>query len=162
MRIFRLSLFVFGVLFMQENVKASIPCAKESHFFISRTEYLLRWNKEKLTSSSQLSIDDLHELFAPEFVVLVNGRRYNANYQNYYEFLNQFRSNIKMIDYQVQEYINEGATVVVPLQATVKRLPGNEDIFDAIMIIKFDNAGKIVHWQEVYSLHEESRVTVGS
>lgn len=125
-----------------------------SRFFISQTKRLLAWNKEYLTSSSNLIIDDLKELFAPKFIVLVNGRRYDANYQNYYEFLNAFRSDIKTIEYKVQEYINEGVTVVVPLQATVQRIQGKKDIFDAIMIIKFDNTGKIVHWQEVYSLRQ--------
>ena len=56
-----------------------------------------------------------------------------------------------MIDYQVQEYLNAESTVVMPLTATVKRTEGTEDVFDAIMLIKFDDSGKIVHWQEVYS-----------
>jgi len=38
----------------------------------------------------------------------------------------------------------------MPLTAIVKRLSGQEDIFDAIMLIKFDGSYKIVHWQEVY------------
>jgi hypothetical protein len=42
--------------------------------------------------------------------------------------------------------------VVMPLTAKVKHTDGKEDLFDAIMLIKFDDAGKIVHWQEVYSI----------
>jgi hypothetical protein len=51
-----------------------------------------------------------------------------------------------------------GSTVVMPLKATVKRLQGKVDVFDAIMLIKFDNLGKIVHWQEVYSMSEPAFV----
>lgn len=47
-----------------------------------------------------------------------------------------------------------GSTVVMPLKVTVKRLQGKVDVFDAIMLIKFNDLGKIVHWQEVYSISE--------
>jgi predicted ATPase len=122
-----------------------------SNFWIERGKKLLEWNKEKLTSKSSLAITDLHDLFAPEFVVIANGRKYFANYQSYYEFLNKFRSNIDTIDYEVQEYLNAASSVIMPLSATVRRVQGNVDVFDAIMLIKFNERGKIVHWQEVYS-----------
>ncbi len=138
--------------FILEKLDASFSKTTEPNFFISRGKCLLEWNKEKLTSRSDLQISDLKELFAPEFIVIANGRKYDANYQNYYEFLNKFRSDIDTIDYQVQEYLDSGSTVVIPLKATVKRLQGKEDIFDAIMLIKFNDLGKIVHWQEVYSV----------
>lgn len=112
----------------------------------------MEWNKEKLTSQSKLTIKDIEELFAPEFIVMANGRKYDANYESYYEFLNKFRSNIASIDYTVQEYITMESTVVMPLTAKVKRTEGKDDLFDAIMLIKFNDAGKIIHWQEVYSI----------
>jgi hypothetical protein len=126
----------------------------KTNFFIVRSKRLLEWNKEKLTRYSNLQIEDLKELFAPKFIVIANGREYDATHQNYYEFLNKFRSDIDTIDYQVQEYLNMGSTVVMPLKAIVKRFHGKEDIFDAIMLIKFNDAGKIIHWQEVYSLRQ--------
>lgn len=138
--------------FILEKLGASTDKATESNFFISRGKRLLEWNNEKLTSRSNLCINDLKELFAPEFVVIANGRQYDANYQNYYEFLNKFRSDIDTIDYEVQEYLNMESTIVMPLKATVKRLQGQEDIFDAILFVKFDELGKIVHWQEIYSV----------
>ena len=84
--------------------------------------------------------------------MIANERRYDVNHQNYFEFLNKFRSNIDTIDYEVQEYLNMESTVVMPLKATVRRLQGKVDVFDAIMLIKFNDFGKIVHWQEVYSM----------
>lgn len=138
--------------FILEKLGVSTGEATESNLYISKAKRLLEWNKEKLTSRSNLSVNDIRELFAPEFVVMANGRKYDANYQNYYEFLNKFRSDIDTIDYEVQEYLNMESTVVMPLKATVKRLQGKVDVFDAIMLIKFNNLGKIVHWQEVYSI----------
>ncbi len=131
----------------------------DSNFFISRAARLLEWNKQKLTSHSHLTIEDLNELFAQKFVVIANGREYNADHQSYFEFLNKFRSNIDTIDYQVQEYFNTGATVFMPLVATVKRLQGKEDIFDAILFVKFNDEGKIIHWQEVYSIRQPLNYT---
>jgi len=119
--------------------------------FVRHAKRLLEWNREKLTSQSHLTIQDVDELFAKKFVVIANERKYEANHQNYLEFLNDFRSQIKSIDYQVQEIVHMGSVVVMPLIATLTRLTGKEDIFDAMMLIKFDNSGKIIHWQEVYS-----------
>lgn len=134
---------VFGV---------SSDSALESNFFISKAKRLLEWNREKLTSRSSLRIGDLEKLFASEFVVVANGRRYDADHRSYYEFLNMFRADIESIDYEVQEYINAESTVVMPLKAIVKRLQGSEDVFEAILFFKFNDFGKIVHWQEVYSM----------
>ncbi len=138
-----------------EKFGASNDKANESNFYISKAKRLLEWNKEKLTSQSNLSVNDIKELFAPEFAVLANGRRYDANYQNYYDFLNKFRSDIETIDYNVQEYVIMDSTVVIPLKATVKRLQGEVDIFDVILLLKFNDLGKIVHWQEVYSVRKD-------
>ena len=138
--------------FILEKLGAPTDKGTQSNFYISKGKRLLEWNKEKLTSMSNLSVDDIKELFAPEFVVMANGRKYDANYQNYYEFLNKFRADIATIDYEVQEYLSMGSTVIMPLKATVNRLQGKLDIFDAIMLIKFNDLGKIVHWEEVYSI----------
>jgi hypothetical protein len=50
----------------------------------------------------------------------------------------------------VQEYITMGSTVVIPLTATITNLQGKKTVFHAIMLLKFNEASKIVHWQEVY------------
>lgn len=118
--------------------------------YIDKAKRLLEWNSEKLTNHSNLKLEDLNELFAEKFVVIANGRKYDADHRNYYEFLNKFRANITAISYQVQKYYDSGSTVFMPLVATVKRPDGKEEIFDAIMFVTFDSSGKIVHWQEVY------------
>lgn len=142
-----LTLVLLGCMTLGQNhLQATEPN------LVSSAERLLAWNQEKLTCHSSLHLDDLKELFAPEFVVIANGRRYEANHQNYYEFLNKFRADIDSIEYQVQEYLEAESAVVMPIKANVKRLQGKEDIFDAILLLKFNDFGKIVHWQEVYSI----------
>ncbi len=142
--------------FILNKLGVSNRTTKTADFFIYQAQRLLEWNKQKLTSRSHLTIEDIDELFAPQFVVIANGRKYDANHQNYYEFLNQFRSTIDTIDYQVQGYFEAGKTVFMPLVATVKRLQGNQDTFDAVLFIQFNDSGKIIHWQEVYSIRHSS------
>ncbi len=138
------------LIILMEFVSLSL-IATEPNFYISKAKSLLEWNKEHLTNQSSLNVDDIVELFAPEFLIVANGRKYNANYQSYYEFLNKFRADIDTIDYDVQEYLSTQNTIVMPLRATVKRSVGTMEVFEAIMLIKYNNFGKIIHWQEVYS-----------
>lgn len=138
--------------FILSKLDAQNRSSIQTNLFIDKAKRLLDWNREKLTSQSNLRIEDLDELFAKDFIVLANERKYNANHQNYFDFLNEFRSNIKTINYQVQEYINDQSTVVMPLTSSVERLNGKVDMFDAILLIKFNESGQIVHWQEVYSI----------
>lgn len=138
--------------FILNRLEALNDKTTDPYPFIAKAKRLLEWNKEKLTSQSDLKIEDLEELFAPEFVVIANGRNYEANYQNYYAFLNTFRSTIATIDYHVQEYFTTDSTVIMPLKAIIKRVQGKEDVFHAILMIKLNDFGKIIHWQEVYSI----------
>lgn len=138
--------------FILNKLGVSNGKSTELNPFVVKGKRLLAWNKEKLTSRSNLKIEDIKELFAPEFVIIANGRKYDANYQNYYEFLNKFRSDIDTIDYQVQEYFITESTVIMPLKAVIKRVQGKEDVFNAILLIKLNDLGKIIHWQEVYSI----------
>jgi|GEM_PF-108774 len=72
--------------FILEKLGTSTGKLTVSNFYISKGKRLLEWNKEKLTSQSKLSVNDIEELLAPEFVVMANGRKYDTNYQGYYEF----------------------------------------------------------------------------
>ncbi|MBS4163768.1 hypothetical protein PRO82_001074 [Candidatus Protochlamydia amoebophila] len=44
--------------------------------------------------------------------------------------------------------------MIMPLKAIFNRLQGKEDVFDAILLVKFNDSGKIIYWQEVYSIHQ--------
>lgn len=140
------------VLLMTSQAFGDQPVSEASSFYIDRAKRLLEWNSEKLTNHSNLKIEDLNELFAEQFVVIANERKYQADHQSYYEFLNKFRANITALSYQVQKYYDAGSTVFMPLVATVTRPDGKKEIFDAILFVTFNPSGKIIHWQEVYAV----------
>ena len=66
---------------------------------------LFSWNSKNLVANATLNKSELTEFFAPSFQVNANGRSYPANYDNYFEFLNHFRSSIKSIDYAFHDFI---------------------------------------------------------
>jgi len=111
---------------------------------------LLEWNKVNLVSSSNIQKNDLLELFAKNFTVIANGRTYDANFDNYVEFLDQFKANIKSIDYDIYEFHQTHDAIIMPMTAHITRLSGVLQNYEAILILKFDEASKITLWQEVY------------
>lgn len=116
---------------------------------------LLRWNQQNLVSDSHLKLEETAQFFASSFLVEANGRSYEANPENYLEFLNQFKRNIRSIDYHLKELIESKNTVVIPLSARILRTTGLEERFEAILILKFDAQGKIILWHEVYTKNEQ-------
>ena len=121
------------------------------HDKIKLVKKLLKWNKKHLTNRSELTKNDISLIFAPQFVIKANGKIYDGNYNNYFEFLNQFRQTIQSLDYEVQEFIEGSDKIALPLKAMITRTDGGQEIIDAIMVIGFDSDGKINHWQEVYT-----------
>lgn len=113
---------------------------------------LFLWNSKNLTASAELQKSELAEFFAPSFQVNANGRNYAANYDNYFEFLNQFRATIKSIDYKFHDFITNENYVVIPKTATVVRLDNSKDIFEVVLILQFNTEHKIILWHEVYTL----------
>lgn len=117
---------------------------------VETVKNLFEWNKRNLVSDAHLRKDDIARFFAADFLVKANGIAHDADYDNYYDFLNQFRKNIRSITYNLQEFIESKHTVVVPLSACIIRTNGQEDRYEAVLILKFDEHGKITLWHEVY------------
>lgn len=117
---------------------------------VSMAKKLLEWNNRYLTASSDLTKDKIADLFGKSFRVRANGRNYDANYDNYFDFLNRFRSNIKSINYHFENFIVDKENVVIPLTAYIVRIDNSEEVFDAILILKFNDEHKIILWHEVY------------
>jgi hypothetical protein len=113
-------------------------------------EKLLRWNTKNLVAQAALKKSEIGNFFAEIFQVKANGRNYDANYDNYFEFLNQFRSTIRSIDYDLQDFIVDKTNVVIPLTAHIIRVDGRAEDFEAILILQFNKNNKIVLWHEVY------------
>ncbi|MCH9609198.1 MAG: hypothetical protein S4CHLAM45_04200 [Chlamydiales bacterium] len=117
---------------------------------IGVTKRLLDWNRKNLVASADLKREDLSNLFASKFLVKANGRSYDANYDNYFEFLNAFRADISSISYELQEFIAQKNKVVTPMQAKIVRTNGKIELIEAILILGFDKQQKITLWQEIY------------
>jgi hypothetical protein len=111
---------------------------------------LLEWNKANLVCSSDIEKNDLSELFAKNFTVIANGRTYDANFDNYVDFLNQFKANIRAIDYDIYEFHQSHDAIIMPMTAHITRLSGVVQHYEAILILKFDGEGKVKLWHEVY------------
>lgn len=112
---------------------------------------LLNWNKKNLIISTDLKKEDLSHFFAPEFQVKANERVYDANFDNYYDFLNIFRRDIKTIDYELEEFICDEDKVAIPLKAKIVRPDESIQVFMAVLILEFNKSSKISLWQEVYT-----------
>jgi GrpB-like predicted nucleotidyltransferase (UPF0157 family) len=135
---------------MFQKFNASQSILNRLYNYIERARNLFEWNRQNLISESTLKKEEIVRFFAAEFLVEANGQSYEANYDNYYDFLNKFKENIKSIDYILKEFIESNNAVIIPLSAFIVRTNGQEERFEAILILKFDAHGKIVLWHEVY------------
>ena len=117
---------------------------------VEMAKKLLQWNSKNLVSHADLKKSDLSHFFALSFQVKANGSSFEANHDNYYDFLNTFRSQIKTIDYVLQDFIVDESHVVIPLTANIQTSDNRQQTFDAILILKFNKESKIILWQEVY------------
>lgn len=111
---------------------------------------LFEWNARNLVSNAHLKKSDIADYFADSFLVIANGKHYEASYDNYFEFLNQFRSTIRKISYKFGDFIVDRMNVVIPLKVQIIRTNDTEENFEAILILRFDGNNKIVLWHEVY------------
>jgi hypothetical protein len=113
-------------------------------------EKLFEWNQKNLVRDADLQKSDIGHFFAKNFQVRANGRTYQANYDNYFDFLNQFRLTISSIDYRFDDFIVDKFAVAIPMEAKIVRIGGAKEIFEAILILKFDVHDRIVLWHELY------------
>ena len=111
---------------------------------------LFLWNSKNLVKNADLKKSEIGDYFANFFQVKANGRSYEANHDNYLDFLNQFRSTIHSINYTLHDMILDKDHVVIPMTAHIVRLEGSLEDFEAILILTFNQAHKIVLWHEVY------------
>ncbi|HEX7676265.1 MAG TPA: hypothetical protein VF412_18970 [Bdellovibrio sp.] len=111
---------------------------------------LLDWNRKNLRADVTLTESVIAEKFASHFIVKANGRRYEANHSNYLQFLNGFKSTIKTIDYTVEHITANENSVVLAMSATVARIDGKTDTFEAMLLLIFNEQGHVTLWHEVY------------
>jgi len=111
---------------------------------------LFEWNIKNLVHDAHLKKSEISNYFADFFLVKANGKTHHANYDNYFEFLNVFRSTIRAITYEFDEFIIDQLNVVIPMKARIIRLNSSIENFEAILILKFNENKKIVLWHELY------------
>lgn len=111
---------------------------------------LLAWNQEYLTKDSPLRKEDIATCFAKEFTVRANGREYFANHDSYFDFLNSFRATIDSITYEVHEYLETPESIILPMTATIVRINGEKEMFEAMLWLQFNDEGLVTLWHEVY------------
>ncbi len=117
---------------------------------VETAQKLLQWNAKNLVASADLKKSEIGHYFADTFLVLANGRRHEANQENYFDFLNAFRASIRTIRYELGDFVTDRMSVVIPMKAHIVRTDGSIENFEAILILKFNRDGKIVLWQELY------------
>jgi hypothetical protein len=117
---------------------------------------LFKWNSINLVSHANLKKSEISNFFAPNFIVEANGIRTEVTYDSYFKFLNNFRKNIKTINYKFQKFIIDNDLVVIPLRANIKVNDNSNKFFDAILILQFNKEHKIILWHEVYVLVKQS------
>lgn len=111
---------------------------------------LLDWNRHHLTHDAVLNEAAIGTKFAPSFTVRANGRVHPADHAAYLAFLNGFRATIAAIDYEVRQVVAADASAVLAMTATVRRLDGQVDRFEAMLLLTFDSDGRVLLWDEIY------------
>ncbi len=117
---------------------------------VETAKKLLQWNAKNLVASADLKKSEVGHYLADTFLVLANGKRYEANRDSYFDFLNGFRATIQTIRYELNDFVIDQMSVVIPMKAHIVRTNGSIENFEAILILKFNRDGKIVLWHELY------------
>lgn len=111
---------------------------------------LFDWIQSRLVHSVNLEKNEIARFFAPNFIVKANGRRYEATYENYFDFLNNFRSSIESITHQIDQFYEVKETVIITDHVVIIRTDERVQQYEAVVILKFNQEGKVILWEEVY------------
>ena len=141
----------FQIMLLSINpVQASSMEDNEANLKVAKS--LFAWNTLNLISDANLQKNELKFFFAPRFIVQANGIKNEANYDNYFKFLNHFRKDIHTIHYDFKNFIADSDHVVIRLKAHINFKDNSNKFFDAILILKFNQEHKIILWDELYIL----------
>ncbi|WP_269791399.1 nuclear transport factor 2 family protein [Stenotrophomonas sp. Iso1] len=111
---------------------------------------VLDWNRKHLNRDASLTEALIGQCFAEHFIVEPNGRRYEATHANYLEFLNDMKADMVGIDYEIDHTLVDGASVVFSMRARIAYGDGRTERFRAMLLMQFNDAGKVTLWHEVY------------
>ncbi len=111
---------------------------------------VLDWNRKNLHYRSELTDEAIGQCFASEFVVRPNGRHYEANLGTYREFLNGIKRSMEGIEYQIADTVADDDSVVFSMSVRIQPVGQPLQRFTAMLLIRFNEEGKVVLWEEVY------------
>ncbi|MPT45418.1 MAG: nuclear transport factor 2 family protein [Klebsiella sp.] len=117
---------------------------------LQRALAVLDWNRRNLNTASVLDEAAVGECFADHFVVEPNGRRYEATRATYLAFLNGMKAGMRGIDYDVLHTLVDAQSVALSILAHISHDDDRRETFQAMLLMQFDNHGKITLWHEVY------------
>jgi len=117
---------------------------------LQRALAVLDWNRHNLNTASVLDEAAVGECFADHFVVEPNGRRYEATRATYLAFLNGMKAGMRGIDYDVLHTLVDAQSVALSILAHISHDDDRRETFQAMLLMQFDNHGKITLWHEVY------------
>lgn len=117
---------------------------------IQLAQAVLDWNRKNLTRATQLTEGSVRECFGESFVVEPNGRHYQADPKLYLEFLNGMKQSMHGIEYQVTNTVADDASVLFDMQVQIDHVDGRREHFVAMLLMRFDERGKVALWKEVY------------
>lgn len=105
---------------------------------------------EKFIEYSQLKKERNKFFFCAPFQVIANGIQTEETPDSYYGYLNAFRAKIKIIHYILKTFVVDEFNVVIPFTAKVEREYSSHQTFEVILILRFNQKGKIILFHEVY------------
>lgn len=122
----------------------------EREQLLRQANAVLDWNRTHLNQHSVLTEALVGDCFAEHFVVEPNGRHYSASRADYLAFLNGMKAGMVGIDYDVDHALVDGDAVTLSMRAHIGHSDGRREHFRAMLLMRFDDAGKVVLWHEVY------------
>lgn len=117
---------------------------------IQRAHAVLDWNRRHLKHDAVLAEADITQCFAQRFVVEPNGRHYEANPANYLEFINGMKASMTGIEYQIVHTVADEESAMFDMVAHISHTDGRSERFVAMLLMRFDEHGKVVLWKETY------------
>jgi Na+-transporting NADH:ubiquinone oxidoreductase subunit NqrC len=128
--------------------QSAMPTQRDNN--LQQAHKVLDWNRKYLNHASTLSPERVGECFAPAFVVDANGRRYQANHQNYQAFLEDMKHSLSGIEYTVDHEVADDHSAVFAMRVGISKKDGSTEHFNAVLLTQFDADGKVTLWHEVY------------
>ncbi|MGF6212753.1 sulfatase maturation enzyme AslB (radical SAM superfamily) [Comamonas sp. 4034] len=135
---------------MDVPVLYSLAMSEKREKNIQLAHAVLDWNRTYLRHDASLTEAMVSQCFGEDFIVEPNGRHYQANPSNYLEFLNGMRASMAGIEYQIIHTVADDDAVAFDMAVQIAHTDGRQEHFIAMLLMRFDDKGKVALWKETY------------